>query len=134
LVEVGDLVRLGVLWRSLMRVNFRREFAALFLVAAAAHAQGTRATLVGRVTDESGSVVPKTKITVVNLATNEARVLEAGDSGEFVVAQLQPGEYTLTAEQRGFNKEIRTGIVLETGLEARLDVILKVGSVTEEVS
>ena len=34
-------------------------------------AQAVRATLVGRVTDQSGAVVPGTKLTLVNAGTNE---------------------------------------------------------------
>lgn len=117
-----------------MKTLSLRAAGAMLLTAAALHGQGIRATLVGRVTDESGSVVPKTKITVVNLATNESRAVDSSDSGEFVIAQLAPGQYTLTAEQKGFNKEVRTGIVLETGLEARLDVTLKIGALTAEVN
>src|SRR5262245_35365741 len=55
-------------------------------------AQGIRATLVGRVTDESGAIVPHAKITIVNSGTNETRILIASDSGEFTFAQLPPGD------------------------------------------
>src|SRR5215831_20017567 len=96
-------------------------------------AQGIRATLVGRVTDESGAIVPHAKITVVNSGTNETRTLIASDSGEFTFAQLPPGDYTLTNESSGFYKDVRHGILLETGQEGRMDVVLKVGSVVNEV-
>jgi hypothetical protein len=108
---------------------------AVFLAVSAIHlhAQGIRATLVGRVTDESSSVVPRAKITLINTGTNETHTLIADDGGEFTLAQLSPGQYTVTAELPGFNREVRRGIVLETGQQARLDIVLKVGSVTEEV-
>src|SRR6266487_5605427 len=75
-------------------------------------AQGVRSTLVGRVTDESGAVIPKTKITVTNTGTNESRSAETNDNGEFVIPQLAPGEYALTADHESFRKEARRGIVL----------------------
>lgn len=96
-------------------------------------AQATRATLVGRVTDETGAVVPGSKLTLVNAATNETRSLAAGASGEFVFPQLAPGQYTLTTEHEGFRKDVRSGIVLEVGQDARLDVALRLGAVTEQV-
>ena len=96
-----------------------------------AHGQGVRATLVGRVTDESGAVVPRATVTLVNTATNDRRVLTTSEAGEFVMAQLPPGDYTLTTEMAGFNKEVRSGIVLETGQQARRDVVLRVGAVAE---
>jgi hypothetical protein len=96
-------------------------------------AQGVRATLVGRVTDESGAVVPRTKITVTNVGTNESRSVVIDESGEYSIPQLAPGQYTLTAEMTGFNKEVRRGIVLETNQQARIDIVLKIGAVTAEV-
>jgi hypothetical protein len=95
--------------------------------------QGVRATLVGRVTDESGAVVPQAKITITNLGTNESRTVEVGEDGEFAIPQLAPGEYSLTAERTGFRRDVRRGIMLETGQQARMDVVLKVGQVTESV-
>src|SRR5260370_18093712 len=108
-------------------------FALAGILAISCFAQGIRSTLVGRVTDESGAVIPKTKVTVTNVGTNESRSAETNDNGEFVIPQLAPGEYTLTAEHPSFRKEARKGIVLETGQQARLDLVLKVGSVTEQV-
>src|SRR5260370_25079303 len=113
--------------------QFKRIFTLAALLSVFCLAQGVRSTLVGRVTDESGAVIPKTKITVTNTGTNESRLAETNDNGEFVIPQLAPGEYALTAEHESFRKEARKGIVLETGQQARLDLILKCGSVTEQV-
>ena len=104
----------------------------VFLTAQAIRAQVT-ATLVGRVTDPSSAVIPATKITLVNTATNETRTVEVGESGEFTFVQLPPGSYTLTAEHEGFRKEVHSSIVLQVGQEARVDIILQVGSVSETV-
>src|SRR5216684_2978136 len=113
--------------------QFRLVCLAVLLGSAFSFAQGVRSTLVGRVADESGAVIPKTKVTVTNAGTNESRSAETNDNGEFVIPQLAPGEYALTAEHEGFRKEARKGIVLETGQQARLDLTLKVGSITEQV-
>ena len=96
-------------------------------------AQGVRATIVGRVADDSGAVVPGATITVTNTGTNESRSVVVNDNGDYAIPQLAPGQYTLTAEYTGFNKVVRSGIVLETGQQARLDLVLKVGAVTEDV-
>ncbi len=95
-------------------------------------AQGFRATVVGRVTDESGAVVPHAKITVTNLGTNESRTVESSDTGDYTIPQLAPGDYSLTAEMAGFGKVVQR-FVLETGQQARVDVTFKVGAVTEQV-
>src|SRR5438876_11594490 len=90
-------------------------------------AQGVRATIVGRVTDDSGAVVPGAKITITNVGTNESRSVTVNDAGEYSIPQLAPAQYTLTAEFTGFNTVVRSGIVLETGQQARFDISLKVG-------
>src|SRR5260370_30518108 len=104
------------------------------LLAGSLLGQGIRATLVGRITDASGAVIPHAKVKVVNVATNESRTAEASDTGDFALPQLGPGEYSLTVEQPGFNTEIRRGISLETGQEARVDITLTAGSLTQEIS
>src|SRR5262249_28301225 len=95
--------------------------------------QGIRATVVGRVTDQSGAVVPGVKITITNAATNESRTAVASDTGDYAIPQLPPGDYNLTTELTGFNK-VSQRVVLETGQGARVDIVLKAGAITEEVA
>src|SRR2546428_6445780 len=106
---------------------------AILLFVSILAAQGFRATIVGRVTDETGAVVPGAKITITNAGTNESRSVIVNDNGEYSIPQLTPGQYSLTAENAGFNTVRRSGIVLETNQQARFDISLKVGSLTEEV-
>src|SRR5881628_1456778 len=113
--------------------SLRNGFIATLVFVSLVTAQGVRATVVGRVTDESGAVVPGAKITITNVGTNESRDVIVNDNGEYAIPQLAPGQYTLTAEFAGFNKVVRSGIVLETNQQARFDITLKVGGITEEV-
>src|SRR5690349_21734162 len=114
-------------------VCFRNGVIAIFLFSSLLTAQGFRATVVGRVTDDTGAVLPGAMITITNVGTNESRTVIVNDSGEYTIPQLAPGQYTLMAEYTGFNKVVRSGIVLETNQQARFDVVLKVGGITEEV-
>src|SRR6266404_6982736 len=111
----------------------RNGATALLLFVSVLAAQGVRATIVGRVTDDSGAVVPGANITITNTGTNESRSVTVNDNGEYSIPQLAPGQYTLTADYTGFNKVVRSGIVLETSQQARFDITLKVGALTEEV-
>jgi len=108
-------------------------FAALSVMATQVWAQGVRATISGRVTDASGAAVVGARITVTNVGTNSTRVALVSDTGDYAAPQLAPGEYTLTVEMSGFKKELIRGITLETGQQARYDVALQVGAVTEVV-
>src|SRR2546422_3170907 len=113
--------------------SLRNGFIATLVFVSLVTAQGVRATVVGRVTDETGAVVPGAKITITNVGTNDSRSVIVNDSGEYAMPQLAPGQYTVIAEYAGFNKVVRSGIVLETGQQARIDIALKVGTVSEEV-
>jgi Carboxypeptidase regulatory-like domain/TonB-dependent Receptor Plug Domain len=95
-------------------------------------AQGIRATVTGRVVDSSGAIVPKAKVTITNIGTNETRVAEASDEGDYTIPQLQPGDYALSVEQTGFKKAVQR-FTLETGQSARVDIALVAGAVTEQV-
>jgi Carboxypeptidase regulatory-like domain/TonB dependent receptor len=95
-------------------------------------AQGIRATVTGRVIDSSGAVVAKAKVTITNTGTNETRLVETGDEGDYTIPQLPPGDYSLSVEQVGFKKAVQR-FTLETGQGARLDITLVAGAVTEQV-
>ena len=67
------------------------------------HAQGF-GTIVGTVTDPSGSVIPSAKITVVEEGTQATRSVAANDQGYYVVPALRPSTYNVTVESSGFSK------------------------------
>ncbi len=94
----------------------------LALITGSLLSQGVRATLVGRITDGSGAVIPNAKIKLANPASGDERNAQSSGTGDFVLPQLTLGEYVLTVEHAGFNTEVRRGIVLETGQEARVDI------------
>ena len=99
-----------------------------------AWAQST-ATIVGRVTDPSGAVLPDTKITARNLSTSLERSTVSGNSGDFEIPFLPiGGSYTVTAAKDGFQTQDLQGIVLQVDQRARLDVVMKVGSVSERIT
>src|SRR5262249_32264270 len=77
-------------------------------------AQGFRATITGRTTDQSGAAVANARITVTNIGTNESRTVQSSEGGDYTLAQLAPGEYNLIAEMQGFKKTAQH-VTLETG-------------------
>jgi hypothetical protein len=94
---------------------------------------GQNATFTGRVTDKSGAVVPKAKITVHNLATGvEATTISTG-SGDYTVPYLISGHYSVSAEAPGFKTENRTNVQLQTAQVATINFSLQVGEVTQTV-
>src|SRR5262252_4057136 len=69
------------------------------------------AQLNGSVRDESGARVSKATITLREESTNRTYTAASNDEGFYLVPNLPPGRYELTAEYTGFGKYTRTGIV-----------------------
>jgi hypothetical protein len=97
-------------------------------------AQTELATLTGIVTDPSGAVIQGTEITAVNEGTNTSARATSDVGGRYVLTNLRPGAYTVSATLTGFRKYVNTGVILQVAQAARLDIGLTVGAVTEEVT
>jgi hypothetical protein len=96
-------------------------------------AQVTTADVVGTVSDASGASLSNAKITVVSLATGEARTTESTSSGDYDVAFLLPGRYSVRVEAAGFKVFSVAELGLSAGDRARVDAKLEVGSSTQTV-
>ncbi|MBI1788957.1 MAG: TonB-dependent receptor [Acidobacteria bacterium] len=96
-------------------------------------AQG-RSSILGAITDESGASVAKASVTVLNTGTQQKRVAESNESGNYEVTALEIGNYDVTAEAAGFRKITIRGITLEVDQRARVDIRLQVGEVTQQIS
>ena len=93
-----------------------------------AHAQ-TTAQLTGTVQDNSGGMIPRAEITLINDATATSRVVQTNSEGIYAFPALVPGSYTLKVNAKGFQAKELTGIVLHAGdLRAIPAFTLTVGS------
>jgi len=101
--------------------------------ATSANAQATAAELSGKVVDQSGAVIPNATIDVQSTGTGLERTVTSSASGEYAIPSLPVGTYKLKAAAPGFKSYSQSGIVLEDGQNARVDVILQIGSTSETV-
>src|SRR5947208_1931150 len=92
------------------------------------------ANIVGTVTDSTGAVIPKAKVTISNPDRGFTRELVAESTGYFSLSAVPIDNYVVTAEAPGFQKLVRSGITLSVGQTQRIDMQLTVGQVTEQVS
>ncbi len=119
--------------RTLGRIVFT-----LMVVAAypplTAGAQTVSGTILGTVTDASGSVIPHAKVTVVNEGTGLTRTVQTDSNGEYTVAALSTGRYTVISELTGFKSLTLSNVELGVDQRARIDLKLEVGAMTESVS
>ncbi len=101
---------------------------------ALATGQEYRALISGQVVDPSASAVPNATVTATNLDTNVAVTTMTGPDGHYVLPQVPAGRYTITCEVPGFRKFTRSGISLNVGDKATVNIRLEVGDVAESVT
>src|SRR5436190_18363216 len=104
------------------------------LSAASLFAQSTgTATMVGAVTDSTGSVIPGAKVTVTNKDAGYVFNSVSTAEGTWYIPNLNPGNYQLKIEAGGFKTYLQDGIVLRTAEQPRIDVRLEVGNIAESI-
>jgi hypothetical protein len=99
-----------------------------------ANAQSANGSVVGNITDSTGSILAKANVTLVNNATGTRMAAEVSQSGDFQFLTVPPGEYTLTVEAQGFKKYVQNPVEVQVALATRKDVQMSIGSSTEEVT
>src|SRR5262245_57069686 len=85
----------------------------------------------GYVHDPTGAVVPGTTITATTPDAPASFTAVSDAEGYYRLLDLPPGEYTLTAEERGFAKFVRPGVAARAGLNLTVDINLMLGTLTE---
>ena len=116
------------------KTNAGLVFLLSFCATAIAPAQTVRGTILGTVTDPSGAVTPKAKVTVREVATGLTRSEFTNNEGEYSIPQLPPGRYDLVVEAPNFKRAGLNGIELQVDERLRRDITLSVGQVTETVA
>ncbi len=99
-----------------------------------ASAQEYRGTILGRISDSSGGVVPGAAVTVTDQSTRVAQKAASNPEGNYQVPFLLPGTYTITVEHPGFKKVVRPGIAISINEKLALDFVLEVGATTETIT
>src|SRR5260370_28514908 len=69
-------------------------------------AQDATGRIIGVVTDPTGAVVPRAKVTVTNVATGTKSETTSGDDGSYQVLLLPIGIYTVAAEAQCFPRTV----------------------------
>ena len=104
----------------------------LFLVPAALYAQGT-AQLNGRVTDESGAILPGVTVTATQTDTGFSRTVVSDESGAWLMPNVPIGPYRLEFALQGFRTFVQTGVVLQVAASPVFNTSLALGSLEETV-
>src|SRR5262252_8875201 len=94
----------------------------------------TTATLTGYVQDVTGAIVPGAQVILRNLATNQTRRVTSETDGSYRIAALPVGEYEVRVEAQGFTTYVNPIVTLVLGQTAALDITLRTGAVSGEVT
>jgi len=96
-------------------------------------AQSTGGRIRGTVTDTTGGAVSGAKLSILNEANGQQRDADSGSNGEYIFLEVPVGTYDVSANQAGFKKYLRKGIVVDLNEVLNLDIVLQVGGATETV-
>jgi hypothetical protein len=92
------------------------------------------ATFTGHVTDSSGAVIPKARVTVLNQDTGVSTPTVSTGSGVYTVPYLAPGHYSVSVQATGFKTENKIDITLEVAQTAVIDFTLHAGGGSDTVT
>jgi len=107
---------------------------ALFICSFSLLTLAQEGTIVGTVTDPTGSVVPNATITITSIKTGQSRTLKTNESGQYVAPDLAIGEYNIQAHAPGFKIVERKNVVLNVADRARIDFAMQMGAAQETVT
>ncbi len=97
--------------------------------------QGSGASIIGQVTDQSGGVLPGVTVTATSPALQVPQVTAVtNEVGEYRLAPLPIGVFQVAFELSGFRPIQRPNVRLTVGFTARIDVGLELASVAETVT
>ena len=111
--------------------------ALFFLASSTAAAQTATATtgaINGRVTDNTGAVLPGVTVTAASPSMMGTRTAVTNDEGQYRFPAIPPGVYQLTYELSGFGSVKREEIRITLGFTATVNVEMGVASLQESVT
>ena len=100
-------------------------------VSTAASAQSFRGSIRGTVTDPSGSVIANAKVSAKSATTGQQREATTGPDGDYVIAELPVGVYTVVAQAASLSpaaQNVRVNVGVETTANFDLTQVQKVTS------
>ena len=97
-------------------------------------AQAISGILVGTVRDSSGAVVAGVQVSAANIATGIVQTTVSGGVGDYVIPNLAPGTYKVTALFKGFSTAEAPNISVLVQQTTRVDFTLTPGETTQHLT
>src|SRR5437764_1460010 len=91
-------------------------------------------SITGTVRDSSGGTVVGASVQVASVDKGVSFQATTNGQGDYLVAGLNAGKYTITITQAGFKRFEAREVILAVAQKARVDATLEVGAVTNEIT
>src|SRR5579863_5729569 len=117
-----------------MRIVLSLGFIAGLATGLPAFGQGVNGTITGTVTDPTGLVISGAAVDAANVETGALYTAASTNAGNYAIANLPVGTYTVTAKAPGFKTYSHTNLAITAGQILKEDVALQVGSAAESVT
>jgi outer membrane receptor protein involved in Fe transport len=120
-------------FEHLGRLSRGALFAILLLLPVALLGQGYFGTVSGELTDTSGAIVPGANVVLTDQAKGFTFSTTSDSNGRYFFASVPPGEYSVSAEMKGFGKEVHTNIKVNVSENATANLTLRVAASVQSV-
>src|SRR5512142_2653659 len=121
-------------FRILSRSAGALALAALLTSPAGLRAQGTNATLTGRVLDQNGAGLPGVSVTATSPDTGFTRGDTTAQDGAYTIAAIPAGSYTVTYAISGFKTVEQKNVEMNVATTRTLNVTMQVSAVAEMIT
>ncbi len=111
----------------------RGDFACAMFLASGVAAQTTTATIAGRIVDSQGLALPGVTVTVAGPNLQGTLSVVSTGNGDYVIPRVPPGEYTVTFELGGFERQ-QKAVVVALSQALTLNAALGPAALTENVT
>jgi hypothetical protein len=102
-------------------------FILILLIPSSALGQVYSGSLTGVIKDPSGAVVPGAEVKLTDANKGYSFDVKTDESGRYLLRSLPPSTYNLSVTTSGFRNYLQSGIVLDVGQNASIDVALQLG-------
>ena len=107
---------------------------AFLATAALATAQQPTGQIFGRVTDQSGAVMPGVTVTLTSPILLQPLTAISSETGTYQFPSLEVADYTVKFELSGFKTVVNEGIHITAGFSAQINAQLSVSTVQETIT
>src|SRR5437667_947630 len=119
--------------RMLLGFMVLLAFVVLSMAVSLSAQTASTSTVTGTVSDKTGAAVPNAKVDLEDVGTKARLSATTGGDGNYIFTSVRPGNYNVIVSGKGFRQTVVSGVKVDIGKSALVNVVLEVGGMTETV-